>query len=591
MTVHNFAATDATITDSEFLKLSGAAVETIHLGEVGDNFSTLIPTTIDTKKSDWWFKRVYWQNSYQPTASDGPSDGTGKVNCFVDGSGGGSYWGLIRQLEAPLSFGSDTAQTANGLYLDIDVEQDSTQTISRLGVVPWGFCDNDKIHPVHRMYGANPDMRGKDATGDYFTSSNLGSSISVDTKYYIRITSGSDSVAQKWYTTDADRTSDTNVHRTCTVASLGPCFINAVGFLAFETGGNDVNVKIYKFDGTLCDWYGANKSILFDAVDFGATAKYLDFSTISATATGSVKYQIRVQETDGVWSDYWAAMTASELILLQYTTPVYAYQVKVIFNDCTGSSAASFTSLSVTSSETNPYGATPDAPTVTASDDETGTSITVTFSASDTGVTNYLYYKLRTASAWTAAGNRSGDGTIQVTGLTQGSYYDFIGISASGSVYSLPSSVASAWATDGVTGGPVIELAEAVKDELNNTTWTQTFTAERDYLAFKKLEEIRDLFVFITPNAETITPTSRQADQNDIIIDVCITQSDVTKTETDALMDLIDEIHGHFMRIVLDDKYHCTAITIDPIYDQETLREDNRFISVMRLTFAYRRSV
>ena len=427
MTVHAYTGADATINDTDFLSESGGVVSTIHLGEIGDNFATLIPTTIDTKKSDWWFKRVYWHNSYQPTASDGPSDGTGKVNCFVDGSGGGSYWGLIRQLEAPLSFGSGTAQTANGLYLDVDFEQDSTQTISRLGVVPWGYCDNDKIHPAHRMYGANPDMRGRDAAGDYFTSSNSGSSISVDTKYYVRITFGTDSVTQKWYTSAADRAADTNVHRTCTVSSLGPCFINAIGFHAFETGGNDVNVKIYKFDGTVCDWYGQNKTATFDAVDFGTTKQYIYFNTLSSTVSGDIAYQYRYQATDGVWSSWSNIIYRDELDDLS-DLGCYAFQLRAIFNPCSGSSLASLTSISFQSGDARTLAA-PTISGVTPGDGQ----ISINFTAASP--TDTIYARYKSGATWEAESEtfkRTGSGTVTITGLTNSVSYELAGYAKSG---------------------------------------------------------------------------------------------------------------------------------------------------------------
>ena len=593
MTTHSYTGADATINHTEYLTESGGVLATRHMGVfTNSDLSNFLPLSMDDHKSFWDCGRCYFSSAtYQPKAEDVPSDGSGNLTLTVTNVVNAGWYQFFRLLPETLWIGNDTVQNANGLYLDFDFEFNATGQAHRIGCINPHYFDNTVAVPSSlSLHNSQYDLRGFEEDATAANSSNSGSSLAINTHYYARETFGTNSIVLKIYTTAADRTNDTNVFRTCTCSNIDVMRIQAVGaFVRYNTAGSVL--KVYNFGGTLCDWYGHNKTATFDAVDFGATAKYIDFSLFSETSTGNVKYQIRTQETDGVWGDYWAAMTASELTLLQYTTPVYAFQVRAVFNDCTGANAASLTSLSIASSETNPYGAVPSTPTVAAVDDETGTSITVTFSGSDTGVTNYLYYKLRTATAWTSGGNRSGNGAIQVTGLTQGALYDFIGVSQSGTAYSLPSSVSSAWATDGVTGGPVIEVAELVKDELNNTSWTQTFTAERDYLAFKKLEDIKDLFVFVTPNAETISPVSRQADQNDIIIDVCISQADVSKAEVDALMDLIDEIHGHFMRIVLDSKYHCSGIAIDPVFDPDAMREEDRFISVMRMTFAYRRAV
>ena len=83
----------------------------------------------------------------------------------------------------------------------------------------------------------------------------------------------------------------------------------------------------------------------------------------------------------------------------------------------------------------------PTTPTITAANDGTGTSVTVTVDG-DAGVTNRLYYRATTATAWTTGLTRSGDGTIIQTGLTNATAYAFVVVSDSSGTYSLPSSVA-----------------------------------------------------------------------------------------------------------------------------------------------------
>lgn len=63
----------------------------------------------------------------------------------------------------------------------------------------------------------------------------------------------------------------------------------------------------------------------------------------------------------------------------------------------------------------------PTVPTITAVE-LTTTSIRVTVDG-DAGVTNTVYYDLSDGTAWTTGNDRSGDGTINITGLIAGNTY------------------------------------------------------------------------------------------------------------------------------------------------------------------------
>ncbi len=81
-------------------------------------------------------------------------------------------------------------------------------------------------------------------------------------------------------------------------------------------------------------------------------------------------------------------------------------------------------------------GDAPSAPTLSVS--VSGATATATIDG-DSGVTNWLYYKVSTATDW-STDSRSGDGNITVASLVAGVRYTFIAISQSaGGVYSLPS--------------------------------------------------------------------------------------------------------------------------------------------------------
>lgn len=80
----------------------------------------------------------------------------------------------------------------------------------------------------------------------------------------------------------------------------------------------------------------------------------------------------------------------------------------------------------------------PSTPTLSVS--SSGTTVTATISGSDSGVTNYLKYRIASDTSWQDGGSRSGDGTIAVSSLSYDAVYVFIvySIDAS-SLVSLPS--------------------------------------------------------------------------------------------------------------------------------------------------------
>jgi len=87
--------------------------------------------------------------------------------------------------------------------------------------------------------------------------------------------------------------------------------------------------------------------------------------------------------------------------------------------------------------------AEPTPPTIAVASLST-TSVRVTFSDSDGTPTNYVVYALTSdaGNTWIAGGNRSGDGTVDVTSLTPAAEYFFVGYSDDGTGYnSIPSNI------------------------------------------------------------------------------------------------------------------------------------------------------
>jgi len=100
------------------------------------------------------------------------------------------------------------------------------------------------------------------------------------------------------------------------------------------------------------------------------------------------------------------------------------------------------------------------------------TTARVTFSNSDPGATNRARYATvgDGGDNWSDGGSRSGDGTVDVSGLTSGQTYYLVGFSDSSGAYSEPSNIAiyTAGPATGATGAYAIFL-EDLYDEVRNS--------------------------------------------------------------------------------------------------------------------------
>ncbi len=90
----------------------------------------------------------------------------------------------------------------------------------------------------------------------------------------------------------------------------------------------------------------------------------------------------------------------------------------------------------------------------------------------------------------------------------------------------------------------VIDVAEAVKTELNATEFSQAFAAERYYRPAFDLKEMKDLHVSVVPNGLTTSALGRGRAQFDCRIDVAVQKKLVAEdnAEIDPLMALVEEI-------------------------------------------------
>ena len=94
--------------------------------------------------------------------------------------------------------------------------------------------------------------------------------------------------------------------------------------------------------------------------------------------------------------------------------------------------------------------ATLTAPTLSVTDDGDGDAVTATVDG-DAGVTNTLYYRKDSDTAWTEGTGRSGDGDIAQTGLDDVTHYWFVVISSASGYTSVPSLPVGVFVTSGST--------------------------------------------------------------------------------------------------------------------------------------------
>lgn len=362
MTTHSYTGADATIDDPIELKLSGSDVVTRPLGDfTNSDLADWLPLTMSEVKGVWRLGPSNWASStYQPLDGDGASDGSGFLRLTAIASLNSGWFSFSRNFcgDNPILMLGSTVENnnANGKYLVIGAKWsvDGGAWNSDVGFICPRHQDSGGDGLRFSLNSSQKFIDGSHDDGSSVSRATTGTAPLKDTIHWFRFTLGTDSVVATVHPTEADAVANTNADRTSTMSNIPIITLTSCGVFIRGTGASVDTLDIYKILGTVCDWYGNAKTATFDAVDFGASGAYLDFSTFTATDSGNVKYSIRVQTTDGVWDDYWGGMTAAQIASLIYHTKVYAVQVRAIFNECDGSAVASLTSLSFDSVASDP---------------------------------------------------------------------------------------------------------------------------------------------------------------------------------------------------------------------------------------------
>lgn len=151
----------------------------------------------------------------------------------------------------------------------------------------------------------------------------------------------------------------------------------------------------------------------------------------------------------------------------------------------------------------------------------------------------------------------------------------------------------------------VVEIAEEVKDALNDAAFSMPFTAERLYVPRFRLRknspgesgdpDLDTLRVSVVPRELSLVALNRGADDFDYSIDVAIQrrlESD-DPADVDPYMGLAQEVvdlfRGKFLAGVFG-RAACVSAANLPIYSPEFLNESKVFTSVVTLTFRLART-
>lgn len=146
-----------------------------------------------------------------------------------------------------------------------------------------------------------------------------------------------------------------------------------------------------------------------------------------------------------------------------------------------------------------------------------------------------------------------------------------------------------------MTDAVVIEIAEAVKDDLNAGSWSHVFTAARAYLPENDAGTLSTLRVSVVPSAVRKEVLTRSNERGEYRIGIIVQKKvdDKLNATLDPLMRLVEEIMDYLFMRKLDnyaDAFPSTTIANDPIYDVEDLEEDLIFTAPVEVEYVVTRA-
>ncbi len=140
----------------------------------------------------------------------------------------------------------------------------------------------------------------------------------------------------------------------------------------------------------------------------------------------------------------------------------------------------------------------------------------------------------------------------------------------------------------------LIQVADAVKADLEAGTFSQQFTVRRAYRPTFDLAELDALRVTVVPKSVDVINASRRADYFDCVVDVGI-QKRVTPDDTqsvDVMADFVAEIVNFLRHRTLAQMPDAMWLRIrnEPAWVPEHLDEHRTFTSVVEVTYRVART-
>jgi hypothetical protein len=136
-----------------------------------------------------------------------------------------------------------------------------------------------------------------------------------------------------------------------------------------------------------------------------------------------------------------------------------------------------------------------------------------------------------------------------------------------------------------------VRVCDAVVDEVNKSRFGKQFTTTRDYLIFRKVEEVKSLEGIVIPSRRTGELVTRGKKQRRFFLDFGLRKK-LDKVddhyETDWLVKVGEDLEDFFLDQHFLEKYdvaRCIEVEITALYSPKHLEELGVFISVHRLTF------
>ncbi len=134
----------------------------------------------------------------------------------------------------------------------------------------------------------------------------------------------------------------------------------------------------------------------------------------------------------------------------------------------------------------------------------------------------------------------------------------------------------------------IVAIADAVTAELNGSSFSQPFVAQRSYVPTYDLQTMNDLKVTVVPKGISSVSLDRSRDSFDYQVDVAVQKKTLIQLDVvDPLMLLVEEIADHFRTNLLVSFPGARFMNVEnsPVFAPDHLQELRQFTSVLTLTF------